>query len=200
MRGVSRCRPEAGEEAAEAAELDPKLAREAAKLAREAAKLAREAAKLAVRCAVCEEPAKSSWLECPSCTARTHLPCLASHFIQVRHPCCALALPTQHQSCAHLHASPVKPSTEAAGGHHPFQRNKARRASQAAGELCTGGTRHALAWKFEECSSTWCLLILAAVLSCSVRAAVAGLRLFQGAVQDHLFGPQSNVPHPVLCV
>ena len=75
MRCLHCCSVEDGEQAEAAAELDPKLAR--------------EAAKLAVRCAVCEEPAKSSWLECPSCTARAHLTCLASHFIQVQHPCCA---------------------------------------------------------------------------------------------------------------
>lgn len=57
------------EEPEEADELDPKLSR--------------EAAKLAVRCALCEEPAKLSWLECPSCTARVHLTCLATHYIQV---------------------------------------------------------------------------------------------------------------------
>ena len=45
---------------------------------------AREAAKLAVRCALCEEPAKLSWLDCPSCTARAHLTCLAKHFIEVK--------------------------------------------------------------------------------------------------------------------
>ncbi|CAK0782989.1 hypothetical protein CVIRNUC_006184 [Coccomyxa viridis] len=46
------------------------------------AKEAREATKLAVRCTLCEEPAKLSWLECPSCTARAHLACLAKHFIE----------------------------------------------------------------------------------------------------------------------
>ena len=51
------------------------------------AREAREAAKLAVRCALCEEPAKSSWLQCPSCTSRAHLPCLATHYIQVFSPC-----------------------------------------------------------------------------------------------------------------
>ena len=51
------------------------------------AREAREAAKLAVRCAVCEEPAKSSWLQCPSCTSRAHLPCLATHYVQVCSPC-----------------------------------------------------------------------------------------------------------------
>ena len=45
---------------------------------------AREATKLAVRCALCEEPSKLSWLECPSCTARAHLTCLAKHFIEVK--------------------------------------------------------------------------------------------------------------------
>ena len=97
---MCHCRMEAGKDAREAAELDPKLARKAAKLARETAKLAREAAKLAVRCAVCEEPAKSSWLECPSCTARAHLTCLASHFIQVLPPCCTLAVPAPGSTCA----------------------------------------------------------------------------------------------------
>ena len=58
------------------------------------AREAREAAKLAVRCAVCEEPAKSSWLQCPSCTSRAHLPCLATHYIQVCTPCSS--------SCTHV--------------------------------------------------------------------------------------------------
>ena len=102
MRGILPCRMEAEEAAGEAAELDPKQAREAAKQAREAAKLAREAAKLAVSCAVCEEPAKSSWLECPCCTARAHLTCLASHFIQVILCCCTRtgAQPSSKPACA----------------------------------------------------------------------------------------------------
>lgn len=78
------------EDAAEVIEMDPKLAKKAAKAAKEAAKLAKEAAKLAeklaVQCPLCQEPAKLSWLECASCTARTHVTCLASHFIEVTIP------------------------------------------------------------------------------------------------------------------
>ncbi len=62
------------------------------------AREAREAARLAVRCTVCEEPAKSSWLQCPSCTSRAHLPCLARHYIQV-------CLPYSH-ACTHVNKQP----------------------------------------------------------------------------------------------
>lgn len=65
------------------------------------AREAREAAKLAVRCAVCEEPAKSSWLQCPSCTSRAHLPCLATHYIQVCSPCSSPCTHLCKQSFAH---------------------------------------------------------------------------------------------------
>lgn len=81
------------EEAEKPAELDPKLGR--------------EAAKLAVSCAVCEEPAKASWLECPSCTARAHLTCLAAHFIQVL---CRGVHPTVPLDACTLHSMPSNSS------------------------------------------------------------------------------------------
>ena len=93
MKRLHCHRTEAGEDAEKPAELDPKLAR--------------EAAKLAVCCAVCEEPAKLSWLECPSCTARAHLTCLASHFIQVRPPLlCRGTHTTKPLKACPLHSRP----------------------------------------------------------------------------------------------
>ena len=61
---------------ADAAPLSEKEARKAEKAQAAAAKL----------CCMCGEKADAKWLTC-SCSARTHIECLAKHFLQVSMPC-----------------------------------------------------------------------------------------------------------------